>query len=126
MKYFKILLLFILSSKIFAQQGIVKESIKFKSAILGKDVKYSIYLPSDYEKSNRLYPVLYLLHGYTDDETGWTAFGQTPEIADKAINNGLAPAMIIVMPDAGVSWYQNSFDGKTKYEDFFIKEWLCS
>jgi enterochelin esterase-like enzyme len=63
-----------------------------------------------------------LLHGYTDNETGWTQFGQAKAIADKAIDNGDAPPMIIVMPDAGVSWYVNSSDGKLNYEDFFIKE----
>ncbi|UTA68831.1 esterase family protein [Emticicia sp. 21SJ11W-3] len=124
MKKLNLLLLLFISSLSFAQQGIVKESLKLKSSILGKDVKYNIYLPADYEKNNRMYPVLYLLHGYTDDETGWTQFGQTPEIADKTINSGDAPPMIIVMPDAGVSWYMNSFDGKTKFEDFFIKEFI--
>lgn len=124
MKKISALLLLLISSVSFAQQGIVKESLKMKSSTLGKEVKYNIYLPADYEKNNRLYPVLYLLHGYTDDETGWTQFGQTPEIADKTINSGEAPPMIIVMPDAGVSWYMNSFDGKTKYEDFFIKEFI--
>jgi len=124
MKKISVLLLLLISSLSFAQQGIVKESLKMKSSTLGKEVKYNIYLPADYEKNNRLYPVLYLLHGYTDDETGWTQFGQTPEIADKAINSGEVPPMIIVMPDAGVSWYMNSFDGKTKYEDFFIKEFI--
>lgn len=124
MKKISALLLLLISSVSFAQQGIVKESLKMKSSTLGKEVKYNIYLPADYEKNNRLYPVLYLLHGYTDDETGWTQFGQTPEIADKAINSGEAPPMIIVMPDAGVSWYMNSFDGKTRYEDFFIKEFI--
>ncbi|PLK43432.1 esterase family protein [Emticicia sp. TH156] len=124
MKKLNLLLLLFISSLSFAQQGIVKESLKLKSSILGKEVKYNIYLPADYEKNNRMYPVLYLLHGYTDDETGWTQFGQTPEIADKTINSGDAPPMIIVMPDAGVSWYMNSFDGKTKFEDFFIKEFI--
>jgi S-formylglutathione hydrolase FrmB len=108
----------------FAQQGIIKESLKVKSAILGKEVEYNIYLPADYDKSTRNYPVLYLLHGYTDDETGWTQFGETQSIADKAIQSGEASPMIIVMPDGGVSWYINSFDGKTKYEDFFVKEFI--
>lgn len=124
MKKISILFLLLVSTFSFAQQGIVKESLILKSSTLGKDVKYNIYLPADYEKNNRLYPVLYLLHGYTDDETGWTQFGQTPEIADKVINSGEAPPMIIVMPDAGVSWYMNTFDGKTKFEDFFIKEFI--
>lgn len=115
------LLFFFVSSSAFAQ-GVLKESLKIKSAILGKDVEYSIYLPADYDKSNRSYPVLYLLHGYTDDETGWTQFGEVQAIADKQIQSGDAAAMIIVMPDAGVTWYINSSDGKTKFEDFFIKE----
>lgn len=124
MKKINLLFLLLASTFSFAQQGIVKESLKIKSSTLGKEVKYTIYLPADYEKNNRLYPVLYLLHGYTDDETGWTQFGQTPEIADKVINSGEAPPMIIVMPDAGVTWYMNTFDGKTKFEDFFIKEFI--
>ncbi len=108
----------------FAQQGILKESLKVKSATLGKEVEYSIYLPSDYETSSRRYPVLYLLHGYTDDETGWTQFGEANLIADRLIQSGEVPPMIIVMPDAGVSWYVNSADGKVKYEDFFIGEFI--
>lgn len=118
-----LILLFILISFIAsAQQGLLKESLKVKSAALGKDVEYNIYLPADYDKSNRRYPVLYLLHGYGDDETGWSQFGEVNLIADKAIQSGESTSMIIVMPDAGVTWYINSFDGKTKYEDFFIKE----
>lgn len=111
-----------LAATVFAQQGIVKESLQVKSAVLGKQVEYNIYLPSDYETSNRRYPVLYLLHGYTDDETGWTQFGEANLIADRMLQSGEITPMIIVMPDAGVSWYVNSADGKVLYEDFFIKE----
>ncbi len=107
-----------------AQQGLIKESLVIKSAILGKEVKYNIYLPSDYEKSNRKYPILYLLHGSGDDETGWTQFGEVQHIADKAINNGEAAEMLIAMPDGNLSWYVNSFDGKERYEDFFIQEFI--
>lgn len=116
--------LILLSLSSFAQQGIIKESLKVKSKLMGKDIKYSIYLPADYDKTNRNYPVLYLLHGYSDDETGWTQFGMAQEIADKTINSGDAPAMIIVMPDAEVTWYMNTFDGKGRYEDFFIQEFI--
>ena len=104
------------------QNGTVKESLKVKSSILGKDVEYCVYLPADYETTNRRYPVLYLLHGYTDDETGWVQFGEVNSIADKSIASGEATPMIIVMPDAGVTWYVNSYDGKVKFEDFFVQE----
>lgn len=124
MKKITLLAFLIISLQSMAQQGLIKESLKVKSAILGKEMEYSIYLPADYEKTNRSYPVLYLLHGYSDDETGWTQFGEAQHIADKAINGGDAPAMIIVMPDAGVTFYMNSADGKAKYEDFFIQEFI--
>ncbi len=108
----------------YAQQSTLKESLTIKSAILGKDVRYSIYLPAGYEQSNRSYPILYLLHGYTDDETGWTQFGETQQITDKAIDAGDATPMVIAMPDGGVAWYMNSHDGKTRYEDFFVTEFM--
>ncbi|HRI58331.1 MAG TPA: alpha/beta hydrolase family protein [Saprospiraceae bacterium] len=124
MKQLLLLVLTALAVSTSAQQGILKESLKVKSASLGKEVEYSIYLPSDYETSSRRYPVLYLLHGYTDDETGWTQFGEANLIADRLLQSGEIPPMIIVMPDAGVSWYINSADGKVLYEDFFIKEFI--
>jgi len=87
-------------------------------------VEYSIYLPPDYQLSQRKYPVLYLLHGYTDDETGWVQFGEVKAIADQSIENGELTPTIIAMPDAGVSWYVNSADGKVKFEDFMVKEFI--
>jgi enterochelin esterase-like enzyme len=103
-------------------QSKLMESLTIKSKILGRDVEYSIYLPDGYEDGTRKYPVLFLLHGYTDDETGWTQFGEVGSIADKAIKNSEATPMIIVMPDAGVTWYINDQAGKTRFEDFFITE----
>ncbi|HTQ64866.1 MAG TPA: alpha/beta hydrolase-fold protein [Puia sp.] len=121
---FSLLILFSFS---FAQMaGRVIEEKKIKSSILGKEVSYTIYLPSDYDRSERSYPVVYLLHGYTDDNTGWLQFGEINRYADKAIVEGTIPPMIIVMPNADSSWYINSFDGKENYEDFFIKEFIPS
>lgn len=108
----------------FAQHGIVKESLVFKSKLVNYPVEYSIYLPPDYNLSERSYPVLYLLHGYSDDETGWVQFGEANSIADKGIINGDFTPCIIVMPDGKVSWYCNSFDGKDLWEDMFVKEFV--
>jgi S-formylglutathione hydrolase FrmB len=119
----KILFLLLFSPLfIMAQQGTLKESLELKSQILGKTVKYNVYFPADYDSSSRRYPVLYLLHGYTDNETAWVQFGEAQRIADRMANSDEVSPMLIVMPDAGVSWYINSFDGKTKYEDFFVQE----
>lgn len=111
-----------LISSAIARQGTVHESLTVKSEILGKPVLYSIYLPPDYDHSQRPYPVVYLLHGYTDDHRAWLQFGEVDRYANAAIKEGTIPPMIIVMPDADSSFYVNSFDGKFRYEDFFFKE----
>lgn len=126
---FRKLLIFILIlfsfCEINAQSGgVIIEESTVNSQVLKKPVKYAIYLPPDYSTSNRKYPVVYLLHGFSDDHTAWSQFGEIKYYADKAIQNGVIPPMIIVMPDAGYSWYCNSFDGKENYEDFFIKEFI--
>ena len=85
---------------LFSQGGKVIDQLSLKSEILGSERKYAIYLPSDYDYSNREYPVLYLLHGAGDDHTGWVQFGEVKSITDKANKNGVSTSMIIVMPDA--------------------------
>lgn len=106
--------------------GKVYDNLKISSEILNSERKYAIYLPHDYESSERSYPVLYLLHGAGDDQTGWVQFGEVLHIADKAISEGSATAMIIVMPDAntGRRGYFNSIDGTWRYEDFIFEEFI--
>ena len=96
------------------------------SKILKCDRKYAIYLPPVYECSQRSYPVLYLLHGGGDDQTGWVQFGEVLHITDKAIRRGDATPMIIVMPDAntGQRGYFNDISGEWRYEDFFFQEFM--
>lgn len=106
------------------KQGTVYESLQFYSDILGRDVAFSVYLPKSYEGSTMNFPVLYLLHGYSDDETGWIQFGQVQRIADRSVENHESAQMIIVMPDAGVTWYVNTAAGQANYEDFLIEEFI--
>ncbi len=103
-------------------QGIVKEKQVIKSAILNKEVNYTIYLPADYYTSERKYPVTYLLHGYGDADDGWVQFGEINRLADAGVKEGKIPPMIIVTPDGFKSFYINAADGSLNYEDFFIKE----
>jgi enterochelin esterase-like enzyme len=108
----------------FGQSGKVFDNLTLPSKILKSERKYAIYLPPDYETSGRSYPVLYLLHGAGDDQTGWVQFGEVLNITDKAIADGTATPMIIVMPDAntGRRGYFNDVKGDWNYEDFFFKE----
>jgi enterochelin esterase-like enzyme len=109
-----------------AQGSKVFDNLSLKSKILNMDRKYAIYLPPGYETSERSYPVLYLLHGAGDDQTGWVQFGEVQYIADKAFADGIATPMIIVMPDAntGKRGYSNDATGKWRYEDFFFQEFM--
>lgn len=118
------LVLFLLPQLSNAQTGKVYDNLSLKSKILNMDRKFAIYLPPDYETSQRTYPVLYLLHGSGDDQTGWVQFGEVQNITDKAIRDGSATAMIIVMPDAntGRRGYFNDVKGDWRYEDFFFQE----
>ncbi|MFB9843090.1 alpha/beta hydrolase [Mucilaginibacter ginsenosidivorans] len=116
--------LLFLSTAIFAQSGKVYDNLSLPSKILKMDRKYAVYLPPDYETSTRTYPVLYLLHGSGDDQTGWVQFGEVLRIADNAIKEGTATPMVIIMPDAntGRRGYFNDPKGDWNYEDFFFKE----
>jgi enterochelin esterase-like enzyme len=118
--------LFLLLSAFAQSGGKVSDNLTMTSKILKMDRKFAIYLPADYETSDRSYPVLYLLHGAGDDQTGWVQFGEVKYIADKAIQEGKCTAMIIVMPDGntGQRGYFNSPMGDWNYEDFFFQEFL--
>jgi enterochelin esterase-like enzyme len=108
----------------FAQVSKVLDTCTMQSTILGGERKYAVYLPPGYDTSTRSYPVLYLLHGGGDDQTGWVQFGEVQSFADKAIAEGKATPMVIVMPDAntGRRGYFNDVKGDWRYEDFFFQE----
>ncbi len=57
-----------------------------------------VYTPPDYDNNlNKRYPVLYLQHGFGEDETGWTNQGKANLIMDNLIAEGKAKPFIIVM-----------------------------
>ncbi|WP_286746895.1 alpha/beta hydrolase-fold protein [Roseivirga sp. UBA1976] len=119
-----IIILLCIAGCLSAQTGKVFDNLSMKSEILKMDRKFAIYLPPDYETSERSYPVLYLLHGAGDDQTGWVQFGEVLRITDQAIKDGTATPMIIVMPDAktGQMGYFNVPQTDWRYEDFFFEE----
>ena len=121
-----LLFLIALSAGLFAQSGKAFDDLSLDSKILKMERKYAIYLPPDYESSQRSYPVLYLLHGGGDDQSGWVQFGEVLHIADKAIREGRCTPMIIAMPDAntGRRGYTNDASGEWLYEDFFFEEFM--
>jgi enterochelin esterase-like enzyme len=121
---FLLIPLFVLIISASGQTGKVFDDLSMTSKILNSERKYAVYLPPDYETSQRSYPVLYLLHGSGDDQTGWVQFGEVLHIADKAIGEGRATPMVIIMPDAntGIKGYFNDISNEWRYEDFFFDE----
>jgi enterochelin esterase-like enzyme len=72
--------------------------VVYESEVLNSQRRYYVYTPPGYEATTDKLPVLYLLHGYTDDETAWTAVGKANVIADNLLAQGKIKPMIIVMP----------------------------
>lgn len=71
----------------------------YRSKALGAWRRVVIYTPPSYPKGGKL-PVLYLSHGYSDNEGSWTVHGKAHWILDALIASGRAQPMIVVMPDA--------------------------
>jgi len=71
----------------------------YKSGVVGDQRDFYVYTPPGYDpRAKKTYPVLYLLHGFSDDASGWTAVGRANVILDNLIAQGKARAMVIVMP----------------------------
>jgi S-formylglutathione hydrolase FrmB len=95
-----------------------------KSKILASAVPYCVQLPPSYDgEKSRRYPVLYFLHGLGDNEQMFLHSGGWNLIEDLWESHELGE-FLIVTPAAGSSFYINSFDGKRRYEDFFLREFI--
>ena len=71
----------------------------YKSGIIGDNRDFYVYTPPNYSASAKVpYPTLYLLHGFSDDASGWTAVGRAQVILDNLIAQGKAKPMLVVMP----------------------------
>src|SRR5712671_4120047 len=71
----------------------------YKSAVVGDQRDFYVYTPPGYDtRGKQAYPVLYLLHGFSDDASGWTAVGRANVILDNLIAQGKAKPMLVVMP----------------------------
>lgn len=101
-----------------ARAGIVVAR-EFRSAALDRSWKYAIYLPSGYDAAALRYPALYLLHGNGGNLYQWVNQGRIQQTADALIASGDIPPTVIVMPDAGTSWF---VDRKEKMETAVITE----
>lgn len=85
--------------------------------------KFMIYLPPNYDKSDRKYPVVYYLHGMGDNYSTWLEGEQ--EVAKAVtlmIERGIIQPMILVVPEGERSFWMNSEDGSKLYEDWVVND----
>jgi S-formylglutathione hydrolase FrmB len=94
------------------------------SRLLEREVRYCAILPPAYDADPaRRFPILYYLHGLGDNEQSLVNFGGW-NLLENAQRSGGAGEYIVVTPAGGRSFYINSKDGRNRYEDFFLREFL--
>jgi S-formylglutathione hydrolase FrmB len=113
-------LLLALAASAAEAQNLALKTVAFDSPAVGRTMKYNILLPRDYDASTKRYPVLYLLHGLTQNYTVWGLQNGAP------FYTGLYDDLIVVMPDGGNSWYVNwstsEAGQKNNWEDHIIRD----
>jgi len=95
-----------------------------KSRILGDTVHYCVLLPPSYASAPaKRYPVLYFLHGLGENEQTLFKTGGWNLIEDLRQQHKIGD-FLIVTPEAKASFFVNSADGKVRYSDFFLQEFI--
>jgi S-formylglutathione hydrolase FrmB len=94
------------------------------SKILGRNVPYCIVLPAsfDADKAKR-FPILYELHGLGDNEQFLVHSGLWNLVED-LWEGGKMKEFVIATPAGGASFYIDAKDGRVRYEDFMLREFL--
>lgn len=86
-----------------------------KSEFLSKPDTVLVYQPKAYDAAKK-YPLVYLLHGYSEDYKQWSQTTDLQRLSDQY-------NMVIICPDGFVSWYLNSpYQKGSRMEDFFFRE----
>lgn len=94
-----------------------------RSTLLKREVRYSIYLPENYDKdTDKRYPVVYMLHGYGEDNNSWNGkYLHAPDKIQALERSGLSD-MIYVFPQGFNTYYCNFHTGAFNYMDMFVTE----
>lgn len=110
-----------------AQSAVARSKVEcatLESRILAREVPYCVMLPPSYEQDKvRRYPATYYLHGLGDNEQSLVNLGGW-SIYDRLMREKKIGEFVVVAPAGFSSFYVNSRDGKVRYEDFFLEEFL--
>ncbi len=96
------------------------ETVEYDSKSVGAKRKMVVYTPPGYSPETK-HPVLYLLHGAGDDETGWTKKGSAAVILDNLYADKKLVPMIVVMPN-GFAQAPGTTGRNNAFEDDLLKD----
>jgi enterochelin esterase family protein len=95
------------------------------SEVNGLERHINVYVPAEYENNpKKKYPVLYLVHGWGEDENGWSVQGQMANIMDGLIASGKALPMIVVMPSGDIKTSSDVRKASGDITDVFVKDMI--
>ena len=116
-KNFRVACLLVLLLTVRSVWSATVTNIALPSLAMKKDIPATVILPNAYGLNGTRLPVLYLLHGYSDNNQTWSSHTSIKELADQY-------GIIVVCPDGGFSsWYIDSpADPAWCYETFMAKE----
>lgn len=93
-----------------------------KSAILARPVQFCAALPASFDSDKtKKFPVVYYLHGLGENAQ---ALLPLSSLIDDLRQSGKVKDVVVITPDADSTFYIDSKDGKTRYEDFFMREFM--
>ena len=99
----------------FAQVGALEKEEITSPALGGKTKTFFVYLPPSYSTTQKEYPVIYMLHGFSQNAASLTSSRST---IDRMVQDGEIGEMIAVFPDGDNSWYVG------EYEPYIVSELL--
>jgi S-formylglutathione hydrolase FrmB len=121
-KRWAVCLSLLLSTACFGASRIECDSVKSK--FVPPEVHYCALLPDGFQATSiKTYPALYFLHGLGQNSQSLFNNGMW-NLVDELRGEKKIADFVIITPDAGRSFYINSKDGKTRYEDFFLQEFV--
>ncbi len=98
----------------------LQEGLQLKSNLLHKTINYAVLLPEGYQESDQRFPVVYLLHGFGDDEQAWYKGGNIQWYADQyAATLG---DVIFVMPEGFNTYWVNKYNGNFPIQEMLVSE----
>jgi len=104
-----------------ALEGTLQKNIIFKSEILDQTVLYNVYLPSGYDESSGIFPVIFYLHWFGGDNN---SANDLITNLDARMARKQFPDAVIIAPNAGICWYLDDYAGTYKYSSMFIREFI--